>query len=104
MTEFLSAALALAAGLFLGAIFFGGLWWTIRRGMSSPRPALWFFASLLLRTGITLAGIYLVGNGHWQRWLLCLLGFFLVRVVAWRQTRPSQEDGTGTVPEAGYAP
>lgn len=104
MTEFLSAALTLAVGLFLGAIFFGGLWWTIRQGMSSKRPELWFFASMVLRTGITLAGFYLVGNGHWQRWLLCLFGFLLARFVAWWQTRPAREDRTGSVLEAGYAP
>ena len=45
----------------LGAIFFGGLWWTVRRGISSRRPALWFFGSLLLRMSIALAGFYFVG-------------------------------------------
>jgi F1F0 ATPase subunit 2 len=33
------------AGLLLGAIFFGGLWWTVRKGVSSKRPALWFSAA-----------------------------------------------------------
>jgi hypothetical protein len=30
MTEFLILAVASAAGLLLGAVFFGGLWWTVR--------------------------------------------------------------------------
>ena len=55
MNEFLSLAPALAAGLLLGAIFFGGLWWTVRKGVSSKRPALWFFGSMLLRMSIALA-------------------------------------------------
>ena len=48
MSEFLSLAPALAAGLLLGVFFFGGLWWTVIRGVSSPRPALWFFGSMML--------------------------------------------------------
>ena len=62
-------ALALAAGLLLGAFFFGGLWWTVRKGMSAKRPALWFFGSLLLRMSIALAGFYFVSDGHWDRLL-----------------------------------
>ena len=61
MNEFLALAPALAAGVLLGAFFFGGLWWTVRKGVSSERPALWFFGSLLLRMSITLAGFYFVG-------------------------------------------
>ena len=50
MNETLSLVLALVTGVLLGAIFFGGLWWTVRKGVSSKRPALWFLGSLLLRT------------------------------------------------------
>ena len=49
MIEFISIALALSAGLLLGGFFFGGLWWSVQRGVASARPALWFFASLTLR-------------------------------------------------------
>ncbi len=61
MNEVLFLAPPLAAGLLLGAFFFGGLWWTVNRGVSSQRPALWFFGSMLLRMSITLAGFYFVG-------------------------------------------
>ena len=60
MNEPLTLVLALVAGVVLGAIFFGGLWWTVRKGVSSKRPALWFFGSLLLRMSIALAGFYFV--------------------------------------------
>ena len=40
MNEWLTLALAWMAGLLLGAIFFGGLWWTVRLGVASRRPAL----------------------------------------------------------------
>jgi F1F0 ATPase subunit 2 len=73
--------LAFAVGMLLGAIFFGGLWWTVRRGLTSQRPAVWFFSSLLLRTTVTLAGIYWVGHTHWERLALCLVGFVIARLL-----------------------
>ena len=104
MNEFLSLALALAAGVLLGAIFFGGLWWTVRKGVSSKQPALWFFGSLLLRMSIALAGFYFVSGGHWERLLLCLLGFVMARLVVTWLTRPSGENQTRPAQEASYAP
>jgi F1F0 ATPase subunit 2 len=82
--------LALAAGLGLGAIFFGGLWWTVHRGVRSPQPAAWFMASMLLRIAIVLGGFSLVSYGHWERLIVCLLGFVMARIVvhAWTSPRP----------------
>jgi F1F0 ATPase subunit 2 len=74
-------ALALLSGILLGVIFFGGLWWTVRRGLLSPVPAMWFSASSLIRTAVALAGFYVVSCGEWRRLLACLLGFFLARIV-----------------------
>jgi F1F0 ATPase subunit 2 len=90
MDESLPVSLAVvAAGLCLGAQFFGGLWWTVRRSAASPRPALLFLGSLLLRMSIALAGFYFVAGGRWQRMLSCLLGFVLARMAVVRLTRPS---------------
>ena len=90
MNETLALILTLLAGVLLGAIFFGGLWWTIRRGVSSKQPAALFFFSLLLRTGIALAGFYFVARGDWRRILSCLLGFILARIlVTWLTRVPS---------------
>jgi F1F0 ATPase subunit 2 len=81
--------LPLLAGVLLGMFFFGGLWWTIRRGVSSKQPAVLFFFSLLLRTGIALAGFYFVARGDWRRVLSCLVGFILARIlVTWRTRVP----------------
>ncbi len=79
MNDPLILILAALAGVGLGTIFFGGLWWTIRRAMGSTRPALWFFFSLLLRMGIALSGLYFVSGGQWKRLLACLLGFIIAR-------------------------
>ncbi|MDH4361339.1 MAG: ATP synthase subunit I [Nitrospirota bacterium] len=103
MNEILGLMPALIAGVLLGAMFFGGLWWTVRKGVSSTRPARWFFGSLLLRTSITLAGFYVVSDGHWMRLLACLLGFTLARLTVTRLTRFS-EKSTRLTQEAGHAP
>ncbi len=62
-----------ARGVLLGTIFFGGLWWTIRRGVSSKQPAALFFFSLLLRTALPWLAFILsrvaIGAGCW---LACL--------------------------------
>lgn len=79
---------ALLAGVALGCVFFGGLWWTVRHGASSPTPARWFLASLLLRTGTVLFGFYLVGAGQPLRLGLCMLGFLIARVIVLRVTQP----------------
>jgi len=88
LTPMFEPVLAALAGAALGALFFGGLWWTARRGAASSRPALWFFGSLLLRTSIALSGFYAVAGSHWDRMLACLLGFVVARVVVIRLTRP----------------
>jgi F1F0 ATPase subunit 2 len=84
MSPAAALAFALVSGLALGVFFFGGLWWTVRRGIVSGTPALWFSVSSLLRTAIALGGFYLVSNGQWQRLLACLSGFVLARVVVAR--------------------
>ena len=84
MNEMISMLLILAAGILLGSIFFGGLWWSIQKGRKSKHPALWFSGSLLLRMSITLAGFYFLGHGHWERMMVCLLGFIIARFILMR--------------------
>ncbi|MGD0963880.1 MAG: ATP synthase subunit I [Candidatus Acidiferrales bacterium] len=84
MSEMGRLIMALLAGVSLGTFFFGGLWWTIQRGIFSRQPALLFSGSLLVRTLVALAGFYFVSQGHGHRLLVCLLGFFLARIfVTW---------------------
>jgi len=87
LKEFVMLDLEFFAGVALGAIFFGGLWWTIRRGVSSQIPGLLFAGSLLLRTSFTVAGFYYVSRGDWRKLLACLLGFITARIFVTRLTR-----------------
>jgi F1F0 ATPase subunit 2 len=104
MNNILILVLALVAGLLLGSVFFGGLWWTVRRGISAKSPAPWFLGSMLLRMGIVLAGFYFVGRGDWQRLVTCLLGFIIARFIVMRLTRTPIEPPHSTAKEAGHAP
>jgi F1F0 ATPase subunit 2 len=104
MTEFLILAMALAAGLLLGAVFFGGLWWTVRKGVSTKHIAFWFLSSLLLRMGFVLVGFYLVGGGDWRRLVACLVGFVIGRVFVMRLTRTLVERPYLDAKEVTHAP
>jgi len=108
----LAAALA---GVALGGFFFGSLWWAVRRTLSAAACAPSMAAHLgilVARLAITLLGFYLVGAGHWQRLLACLVGFLVARVVvtrmtqAWirHQTGPTSRAASHPTQEAGHAP
>ena len=88
--ELISWLLVVLAGAGLGMLFFGGLWWTVRKGLASRQPALWFLGSLLLRMGVVVAGFVLVGIEDWRRLLLCLLGFMLARFAITRLIRTAE--------------
>ncbi|MEO6407546.1 MAG: ATP synthase subunit I [Burkholderiaceae bacterium] len=90
MNDSLALPVATLAGVLLGLFFFGGLWWTVRRAMDSPRPALWIGGSLLLRMACTAGGFVVVSAGNWQRMLACLLGFWAAR---WLVVRISGDRG-----------
>jgi len=103
MNEPLSLASALVAGVLLGAIFFGGLWWTVRQGVSSKRVALWFLGSMVLRTCIALLGFYFILGSNWKRLLAGLLGFIIARLIVTRLTRVAEQPSQ-LAQEAGHAP
>jgi len=86
MNELVQILMVLFTGVLLGAIFFGGLWWTVQRGLSARQPALWFGASMLLRTAVVLAGFYFFAGPDWKRLLVCMVGFIIARFVVIRLT------------------
>ena len=92
MNDPLSLILSWSAGVLLGAMFFGGLWWTVRRGLTSDRPATWFFVSQLSRMSVAVTGFYFVAGGQMDRLLACLVGFICARVVVARITQSDSDE------------
>ncbi len=72
---------ATLAGMLLGILFFGGLWFTVKKTFTTKIPALWIFGSFMLRIGIALAGFYFIGSGNWKKMLGSLVGFIIARFV-----------------------
>ncbi len=96
--------LAWIGGGALGAFFFGGLWWTVRRAVVARRPALWIFGSLLFRTCAVLTGFFLLSGRRLDRLLLCVVGFLMARVLVTRLTRSPDQTASGATPEVTHAP
>ncbi|MGD9300815.1 MAG: ATP synthase subunit I [Desulfobacterales bacterium] len=77
------------AGVGLGAFYFLGLWWTVRRLPTVRVPALWTVVSFVVRSVVALGGFYLVMAGGWQNLLACLAGFTLIRLWLVRRLSPA---------------
>jgi F1F0 ATPase subunit 2 len=74
-------ALGLAAGVGLGALAFGGLWWTVRRLTRQRRPHLVLVLSSVVRLGlvaVALAGLARLGLGPLAGGVVGLIGVRLV--------------------------
>lgn len=79
---------ALVTGMLVGVFVFGGLWWTVRRGLTSPNPALWFGVSSLLRLGAVFAAFYYMALAGLPSVAMCLLGLLVARFAATRLVHP----------------
>ena len=100
MSDVPMAILSALAGLVLGAIFFGGLWWTVQRALGSPHPAALIMASMMGRTGLVVAGFYFASGGTGQRLLFCLAGFIIARLVVTRLLPRAEGAGVASYLEA----
>ncbi len=89
MNDGLTLIFACVAGMLLGGLFFGGLWWTIRKCVVTEYPARWMLGSAVTRMSITLAGFYFVSAGQFKPLLACLVGFIAARLLVTRLTRPA---------------
>ncbi len=103
MNELDKSGVSFVAGLALGTIFFGGLWWTVRKGLTSDHPATWFLVSQVSRMAVTMFGFYFVADGQWQRLLFCLAGFLVGRVIVTRLSRIAESVRSPAAKETDYA-
>lgn len=88
MNEILNLTLAFIAGMALGMIFFGGLWFTVKKAVAAKTPAVWFFASFFLRVGVVMFGFYYISTVGWQPLIVSVLGFVVARFVVAHITKP----------------
>jgi F1F0 ATPase subunit 2 len=86
--DWLGIGLAVAAGGALGAVYFGGLWLTVRRLPGTRHPGAWVAVSFFARLAAALAGFYLVAQGGLDRLAACAAAFLLARQVFMRLARP----------------
>lgn len=87
MNDLSIIALSLGAGVLLGLMFYGGLWWTVSKGLTAAHAPLWFIGSFWLRLTVALGGFYLVAQGDWKNLLACFAGFMLGRIAVRLLTR-----------------
>lgn len=66
-------------GVLLGSLYFGGLWLTVRRATRWRYAGLAMMASLLIRLALVGAGLYVLADGQWQRYVAALPGLMLAR-------------------------
>jgi F1F0 ATPase subunit 2 len=82
-----SAIIALAVGFVLGVFCFGGLWWTVTRGMRSINPALWLVLSSIGRLALVFGGFYLTARNSLINALMCALGLLIARGIVLHRLR-----------------
>jgi len=98
MIESLALIAVFCTGLLAGGFFFGGLLWTVRRGLLAKHPAFWFLGSWLVRVGVVLGIFYVASAGRWERSLVCAAGFLFARALMIRFSRNESKTG---IPKQG---
>lgn len=91
MTTLIDVAIGLVTGAVAGALFFGGLRWTVQRLQDSRRPLLLASVSMFVRA-LVLAGLLVIASdGRFLRIAVALVAILAVRTVMVR--RAEVEDG-----------
>ncbi len=94
MNEISNIVLPFIIGLLLGVIFFGGLWFTVKKLAASKIPALLMVGSFVFRICLVLTGFYFIGVGDWKKLFICLIGFIIARLVVINYTKSVDEKTT----------
>lgn len=91
MTVAIDVVIGLSAGTVAGALFFGGLRWTVQRLQDSRRPLLLASASLIVRALALAALLVIASDGRFLRIAVALVTILAVRTAMVR--RAESEDG-----------
>ncbi len=81
MNDFIYLLVAIFVGLLAGLVFYGGLWWTVQKGLVSKRPGLLFLSSYLLRSAFVVVSFVLIMGGSLLRLLFCFISFVIARII-----------------------
>ncbi len=79
------------AGAGLGAFFYGGLWWTVKKLPQVRHPAVWMLASFAARTVVTVTGLFWLMAEDWRRLLVAVAGFVTARVIGTAMAKKKPE-------------
>lgn len=103
MLDIAKVILFFGIGAALGALYFGGLWLTVRHVTKIRRPKTMLLVSFLGRVAIVLAGFYAmtqVFHGQWEALAVAMLGFVGARFLLIRRWKPRSI--TSTTPLASH--
>jgi len=85
MSGLFPLVLAFVAGLAIGAVYFAGLWWNVKRIAGTAPSATRVAGNLLIRLAMAAAVFYaILVFGHWPHLLAALAGFAATRTLALR--------------------
>lgn len=87
MSELIAGLSFAVWGVFLGVIYFGGLWLTVRRMADVKFQGMWMMGSFLIRNLLIAAGFYPVVLQGWRAALFFLTGFVFARIVLTRRIK-----------------
>jgi len=68
-------------GVFLGIIFFGGLYWSVNKLPKVKHPAFLMIVSALVRMVILITGIYFIAGNDIKKILSTLGGVIIVKII-----------------------
>lgn len=94
-------ALAAAGGSLIGLLYFGTLWWTVRRLPSARHPAMLVAGSFLIRGAAAAGGLVFVSGGQLLPLVAAVAGFLAGRTILIRAVgRPLGGANTGAAGSA----
>ena len=73
--------IAFLVGAALGGVYFGGLYFSIRKMNEVKHPALLMVVSFFLRMGVLVAVFYFVAKRGYKDMLFTLIGVIIVRFI-----------------------
>jgi F1F0 ATPase subunit 2 len=100
----LELLLAALAGVALGLVYFGGLWWTVRRLQIWRQPHWALLASFVVRAGLVLPVFVLLALRGALPLVFALLGFLAARFALQARAAAAFRAGTARGAGTGGAP